>query len=75
MTNNPAERNSRTVHNLENVLRMTFLPTGVREFMKGINRDLNLGPTQSSIQLGIATSCDIAKYTLYLAEAYNLFYR
>lgn len=62
----------RTNINLENFLRMAFLPTGAREYMNEVNYELELGPIQSQIQLGVATSFDIVKYLPYVALAYHL---
>ncbi len=57
---------------LENYLRGVFHPKGLRQFMEGVNYDLNLGPIQSKIQLGIATAVDVLKYPFYISVGYTL---
>ena len=52
----------RTKINLENYLRMAFLPNGIGEFAQGVNYELNLGPKLSQINLGLATALDVVKY-------------
>ncbi len=63
---------------LENILRktfsMTFSPVGMRRFMGKLNKQLNLGPIQSSVNLGIATSFDVLKYSLFAAAVYQSIY-
>ncbi len=66
------QKDSRTKINLENYLRMAFLPTGIRDFMKGVNHELELGQVQSQINLGIGTAADIVKYLPYFAAVYNI---
>jgi hypothetical protein len=63
----------RTKINLENYLRMAFLPNGLGEFMQGVNYELNLGPRQSQMNLAIATATDIAKYVYIFNLAFYLF--
>lgn len=65
-------RHPRTEFSLENIFRMVIHPTGVRQFMEGVSYELNLtGTLQSQIQLGLATSMDIAKYLSYIAAVYT----
>ena len=66
------QEHPRTRLTLENYLRMVFLPTGVRQFMEGVNYELELGPIQSKFGLGVASIVDVIKYLPYAALAYAL---
>jgi hypothetical protein len=59
---------------LENCIRMAFHPTGYRRFMQQTNKDLKIGPMQSSINLGAASFADISKYICYFALVGRLTY-
>ncbi len=56
-------RDPRTQFTLENFLRMTYHPKGIRDFLEGVNKELELGPAQSSLNRYIGTFADILKYT------------
>jgi hypothetical protein len=55
----------RTKFTLENYVRMMFHPKGTKGFMEGMNKELELGPIQSSINKGLGTAWDVTKYVLY----------
>lgn len=67
-------RDPRTQFTLENLLRMSFHPKGIRDFLEGVNKELELGPAQSSLNRYIGTFADILKYTPYTAAAGLLVY-
>jgi len=66
--------NSRTKINLENMFRMTFHPRGCREFMEDMNKELELGPKQSSMNIKLGAKYDILKYILYAGVIGELTY-
>jgi hypothetical protein len=68
---------SRTGFTLEDFVRMSFHPKGIRGFMEGVNYELELGPIQSSINKGLGITWDVTKYVLYAVAiggvAYKIF--
>ena len=68
------QRDPRTQFTLENCLRMNFHPRGIREFMDGMNKELELGPNQSSFNRYVGTSVDVIKYVAYAALIGRLAY-
>jgi hypothetical protein len=65
---------SRTKFTLENFLKMMFYPNGVREFMEGVNYELELGSKQSSLNKNLGIAYDFFKYGLYAGAVGILIY-
>jgi hypothetical protein len=57
--------NPRTKFTLENYLKIMFYPNGVKEFMEGVNYELELGPRQSALNKNLGIAYDFVKYGLY----------
>lgn len=70
----PIVRDPRTKFTLENCIKMIAHPKGVLGFMKGMNKELNLGPTQSYINTRVGTFVDITKYVIYASPIASMIY-
>ena len=69
------KRDERTKFNLENCLRMSFHPNGVRRFADGVINELDIGGSYTAALLkGSATGLDIVKCVLYLTTLGTITY-
>lgn len=69
------EEKSRTEPTLENMLRMSLHPKGGYDFMKDMNKELELSQIQSLINEGLGRGLDIMKYVIYAGLIYSSFYQ
>jgi len=59
------EQSKQTKLTLENFLRMSFHPKGIRRFAEGVYYELEWTSKESYIPLKLATALDISKYVMF----------